>query len=333
MKVLLINSDDGPDYLADCVNYFFITNNYDIYTNHIIDFLFEDYVNPRTLYGKGFTLYGKLNKNFKNKINEISITEILDTASSFDVIVITSINRKYKSEAIKKDLFQKLNERISNSNLIVLDGDDSTNVDVDVASSSLYFKRELTERYKSLAMPISFTFPYLELNKNLIDVNNKTQILAPMDPRFQNSYIYNDETTYFNQYIQSIFGVTTKKAGWDCLRHYEILSCNTLLFFPDINDKPPLTMAEFPVNLQKKVNDLFIKLILSESNFDTLEKIRLKYPSKNYFTRGIKKIKRKLSKLNLIENNFIELNKYSKEFNEWFANHGTTQSYKKVLRI
>ena len=45
MKVLLINSDSGPDYLADFVNYYFISNRNEVFTNHRLDFLFNDFKN------------------------------------------------------------------------------------------------------------------------------------------------------------------------------------------------------------------------------------------------------------------------------------------------
>lgn len=333
LKVLLINSDDGPDYLADLVNYFFITSDLEVSTNHIIDFLFDDYQNLDNLYGKGFTLYGKLSHKLKNNITELQLEEIFDTFDYFDIIIFTSIHRKYKLKDIKDSLFFKLIKKINSSNVIVLDGEDFTEVDTDISQVSKYYKRELINQYKEHAHPISFTFPALEASKNLTNFSKKSQILAPMDPRFLNSYIYEDEASYFNQYKKSHFGVTTKKAGWDCMRHYEILSCNTLLFFPDILSKPETTMSDFPTNLQVKVNDLFKKLILSSDNFDSLEKIRLQYPSKNYFTRGIKKVRRKLSKLNVTQNNLNELSKFSTEFENWFANYGTTASYKKVFKI
>lgn len=52
MKVLLINSDYGPDYLADLVNYYFISNGHDVFTNHRLDFMFNDFKNKSDLFGK-----------------------------------------------------------------------------------------------------------------------------------------------------------------------------------------------------------------------------------------------------------------------------------------
>ena len=45
MKIFLYNSDNGPDYLADLINYYFISNRYQIFTNYRLDFLFDDFKN------------------------------------------------------------------------------------------------------------------------------------------------------------------------------------------------------------------------------------------------------------------------------------------------
>ena len=62
---------------------------------------------------------------------------------------------------------------------------------------------------------------------------------------------------YYEQYSRSLFATTTRKGGWDCLRHYEILKNNCLPFFPKIEEKPRLTMFNYPVKLQKKSQYIF----------------------------------------------------------------------------
>ncbi len=331
MKVLLINSDDGPDYLADLVNYYFLTNNYDLYTNHSLDFLFDDYKHKNKLYGKGFTLYGKVDNSIRSKQKVKSLNDLFSSIGEFDLIIFTSIHRNFKSRPLKK-IFKELNSVSKNLNLITLDGEDFTQIDEFSAKNSNYYKRELIKKYNNLANPISFTFPD-ERNIQTFNLESKTQLLSPMDPRFKNSYIYVNEAEYFEQYQRSIFGVTTKKAGWDCMRHYEILSTGTLLFFPTIEDKPTLTMSTFPTELQIEINQLFLKLLSDSKNFDSLEKIRLDYPSKNYISRGVKKTKRNLSKVGLIENNFLKLEKYGDHFSDWLKNFGTTSAYKKIFKL
>ena len=265
MKVLLINSDDGPDYLADLVNYYFLTNNYDLFTNHSLDFLFDDYKHKNKLYGKGFTLYGKVDNSIKSKQKVESLDNLFSSIGEFDLIIFTSIHRNFKSRPLKK-IFKELNSVSKNLNLITLDGEDFTKIDEFSAKNSSYYKRELIKKYNNLANPISFTFPD-ERNIQTFNLESKTQLLSPMDPRFKNSYIYVNETEYFEQYQRSIFGVTTKKAGWDCMRHYEILSTGTLLFFPTIEDKPTLTMPTFPTDLQIEINQLFFKITFRFKKF------------------------------------------------------------------
>ena len=329
MKILLINTDDGPDYLSDLINYYFISKNYDIYTNHNLNFLFNDYKNKSELYGKGFTIYGKLDKKLKDNIKQLEIDQIKDSIKSFDLIVFTSIHRKFKNESIK-ELFYNLQKIVSNNNIFVVDGDDQQILDENIAKISKFHKRELIDKYKNLASPISFSFPEHEYSNKNYDISDKTQLLSPMDPRFMSTYVFNEEE-YYEQYKKSIFGTTTKKGGWDCLRHYEILSVNTLLFFPGIDRKPSLTMVDFPVDLQNRVNNLFKKLILSEENIDSLEKIRLKYYTKNKFKTGLRRESTKLSKLNLIENNMNHIEQLNNEFNYWFKEFGTTASYSKIF--
>ena len=47
-------------------------------------------------------------------------------------------------------------------------------------------------------------------------------------------------------YQDSIFALTYKKAGWDTLRHYEILMNGCLPIFLDIENCPTDTMVNFP---------------------------------------------------------------------------------------
>ena len=44
-------------------------------------------------------------------------------------------------------------------------------------------------------------------------------------------YAYHDEAAYYAQYAGSFFAVTRAKAGFDSLRHYEILARGTMPFF------------------------------------------------------------------------------------------------------
>lgn len=92
--------------------------------------------------------------------------------------------------------------------------------------------------------PISFCIPQ---SKILPAVPPKTKLYAHIVPGHPQTYIYGtDEKAYYHDYAQSVFGITHKKAGWDCLRHYEILANGCIPFFKDLAQCPTQTMVHFP---------------------------------------------------------------------------------------
>ncbi len=54
------------------------------------------------------------------------------------------------------------------------------------------------------------------------------------------SYTFTQETDYYADLQASRFGITTMRAGWDCLRHYELAANGCVLCFRDLDRKPPL---------------------------------------------------------------------------------------------
>ena len=49
---------------------------------------------------------------------------------------------------------------------------------------------------------------------------------------------FSSEEEYYGDLQQSRFGVTTKRRGWDCLRHYELAANGCVLCFRDLDHKP-----------------------------------------------------------------------------------------------
>ena len=70
---------------------------------------------------------------------------------------------------------------------------------------------------------------------------------------------YENDESYYRGYQESVFGLTCKKAGWDCLRHYEILANGCIPYFPDIADLPPDTITFFSKALVRYGNMLYEK--------------------------------------------------------------------------
>lgn len=102
--------------------------------------------------------------------------------------------------------------------------------------------------------PIGFSIPECKIVKS---PHIKTKLFADIIPGNKNTYIYNDEESYYNDYQSSIFGKTKCKAGWDCLRHYEILANGAIPFFENLENCPKNTMVHFPKKIILDIMDFF----------------------------------------------------------------------------
>jgi hypothetical protein len=80
----------------------------------------------------------------------------------------------------------------------------------------------------------------------------KERRVAHSDPRDRSTYVFKTEAEYYQDYQFSKYAITTKKAGWDCLRHYEIMGNSCIPLFQDIQHAPRFTMMKFPKALLTK---------------------------------------------------------------------------------
>ena len=120
--------------------------------------------------------------------------------------------------------------------------------------------------------PITFSIP----QEKLVNfIHCKKKILSNLIPGNVSTYIYNNEEDYYNEYRESFFAMTTKKGGWDCLRHYEILANGCIPFFPDIHLCPVNTMALLPKNLLLEGNLLYNEF--SKKNINQLTEENLNH--------------------------------------------------------
>jgi hypothetical protein len=106
-------------------------------------------------------------------------------------------------------------------------------------------------------LPITFSIPE---EKIIHSFPKKTKLLSNLIPGDLKTYIYKTEKDYYAEYQSSYFAMTTKKAGWDCMRHYEIIANGCLPYFPDIEQCPLFTMVLFPKDLAIRSNQLYHKM-------------------------------------------------------------------------
>lgn len=243
MKILYISKFDLPDYQADmifhglrslfgedCVDYNLAWYMYDDFRNYWANKVPSNGME----YGRGFTLYGRLPKlNIDRNDIEAKIRN-----HYFEKIVYGSITRN-------ADFFQSVKNYYERNDIITIDGEDNQSVNIHMDQYSKYYKRELKNSINTVNS-LNFCIP----KENIIkEIPKKEKDYATIIPGDKSTYIYTEEKPYFEDYQKSYFGLTSKKGGWDCLRHYEILMNGCIPFFPGLEECPKQTMTRFPKKL------------------------------------------------------------------------------------
>jgi hypothetical protein len=178
-----------------------------------------------------------------NNIDRTNIEEKIKD-QYYDLIIYGAIKRC-------KDYYDLVSQCYPANKVILIDGNDETELDP-LYHKHLYFKRELIENHKNL-LPITFGIP---TSKLAIPNKNKTQEYATCIPGQPETYIFKSEQPYYEDYQKSYYGVTTKKAGWDCMRHYEILGNYCIPYFVGLEDCPKNTLANLPKELLLEARNL-----------------------------------------------------------------------------
>jgi len=200
---------------------------------------FEGKIHPRHLWG-GMTTFWLIGDN---NIDRENIEQKIKD-QFYDLIIYGSIRRC-------KDYYNLVSQYYPDNKVILIDGNDETDLDP-LYKKHLYFKRELVEEHPNL-IPITFVIPTPKLAQ---PSKNKTQDYATCIPGQPETYIFKEEQPYYEDYQKSYYGVTIKKAGWDCMRHYEILGNYCMPYFVGLEDCPPDTLAKFPKKLLLEAREL-----------------------------------------------------------------------------
>ncbi|CAF1537356.1 unnamed protein product [Didymodactylos carnosus] len=77
-------------------------------------------------------------------------------------------------------------------------------------------------------------------------------------PGKRHTYVFDfgNELDYRRLYRSAYFAVTMKKAGWDCNRHYEIISSGTIPFFDSLENSDEFTMKHLPKKLLLEAREM-----------------------------------------------------------------------------
>jgi hypothetical protein len=192
----------------------------------------ENKIHPQHLWG-GMTAFWLIGDN---NIDRTNIEEKIKD-QYYDLIIYGAIKRC-------KNYYDLVSKYYPPHKVILIDGNDEPDLDP-LYEKHLYFKRELIIDHPNL-LPITFGIPTCKLSDT---TTPKTQEYATCIPNQPETYIFKSEQPYYEDYQKSFYGVTMKKAGWDCMRHYEILGNNCVPYFVGLEDCPKNTLANLPKEL------------------------------------------------------------------------------------
>lgn len=250
MNILVLNlAPNNPamasDYQIDMLFHGLRETDNFVYDWPRMNHMYKDYPKEslEKMWGKGW-FYGCMDDRAGLTDQEIEDKE-------WDYVVVPIHHTRYSDLNFFLQLINRLLDRFTMDQICIVDGHDQQNhfkAFEDMVEKGLkYFKRECTD----FGIPIHFG---IQEDKIMTpkSVKEKTTEIAPLipvnstiDESYRKTYIYNTEEDYMNMYHDSMFALTSKKGGWDTLRHYEILAAGCLPYFVDIENCPENTMKNW----------------------------------------------------------------------------------------
>lgn len=158
-----------------------------------------------------------------------------------------------------------------------------------IKRNSIYFKREHTSKITAFGLggvvPKSFqsflekrlpspknleniSFSILESKISKVEWSEKTkdfpihivdkEVASNHKDAFHSGiasdrYCFDTEKAYYEDLKKSRWGITTKRAGWDCLRHYELAANGCILCFKNL-DKKPESCSPYGLNEKNSIS-------------------------------------------------------------------------------
>lgn len=199
-----------------------------------------------------------------------------DTATYFGTGQISShvvCNEASYLEYVKKEL-NKTNEIFEQTMLLAIMNLYS---DLELSRKPSIVSLNYDKNTSILVYPISFAIPESYVVRT---VPPKTKEFGRVIPGDISTYFkMEQESEYRDDMSNSLFVLTYKKGGWDCLRHYEILAAGAAPLFLDIVNSPKVALSAHPKKLYKQILEwpgLRYNATRSETNrhlmkIDTLE--------------------------------------------------------------
>jgi len=263
MRRVLFLTEDREDYLADALLHGLIgCPDLEVVDHPRKQILYRDGLPPAAaatpgaapigVRGHGFTLYGLLEDR---PVDRSFVIQRLERGA-FDLVLIGQVWRQWGQLLDLAPWLQRVP-------VVLLDGDDDTRLFFRSGTRlrrygwqpfpirsrrCLYLKREWRGQGRSLRRPrlaeASFAIPATKIRR--ADPAAKSQEFAThcVDPEVGEAlglpgrYAFASEEAYYADLARSRFAITTRRGGWDCLRHYEIAAAGAVPCFRNLEAKP-----------------------------------------------------------------------------------------------
>jgi hypothetical protein len=236
------------------------------------DVLYENCPVPNSeIYGNSFTIWKEVKENSKSNRKNI-YTRLYN--GEFEFLIFGSIHRQkgdlqkielsaincpvifldgedmrypYTFQGVLRYLFEWINRRQRGMSGRPEHGSEVFNSALE--NNGYYFKREKTDitSKSNNIHPISFSIPEQKIRDSQ---PQKTQLfqthvqcsvayeLNEVEDNCTNEPIFESESNYYEDISASKYGITMKKGGWECMRHYEIAANWTVPCFYNLLQKP-----------------------------------------------------------------------------------------------
>ncbi|CAN5721229.1 hypothetical protein BH10BAC3_BH10BAC3_33880 [soil metagenome] len=147
------------------------------------------------------------------------------------------------------------------------------------AISDIFSRYLLPEQIRPLSFSIpsekiinNYTVERLQLfARNIVDAEVSEKIAGSFyTPLGEQHYAFDTEVAYYADIQKSKFGITTKRSGWDCMRHYEIAANGAVICFRNLDQKPvgsaPHGLNQTNCIIYKDYTDLMLQVDSLNSN-------------------------------------------------------------------
>jgi hypothetical protein len=225
---ILILTTPLYDYLADSL----IIGLRELYEENCVEYPRKDilYGDLECVYGRGFTLWSK------------PILDVPRGPAAFEETDWVIYSNYRRQQPVDWRLLVR--NKDTAPRVIYVDGCDDNNVEPGVRP---FFKRELFQAEPGV-FSTGFGIPDRLIRP--LAIEKKSQLIQThvQDEEFasDSGYKFTEEKDYYDDLARSLFGITMRKGGWDCMRHYEIMAAGTVVMFKNFDQKPAACAPQCP---------------------------------------------------------------------------------------